>query len=93
MLALCCVWAFTLGAGPAFAGEWVAGDLHVHTTYSHDSYGGPGDDNTGLDDANTAGVSVGGQFALAKSHGCQAAGSTPSSRNRASSASMRSVSS
>lgn len=25
-------------AAPAPAGEWLAGDLHVHTTYSHDSW-------------------------------------------------------
>ncbi len=41
----------------------------MHTTYSHDSYGGPGDDNTGLDDANTIGLTVGDQFRLAGSRG------------------------
>jgi hypothetical protein len=53
----------------ASAGEWLAGDLHVHTTYSHDSYGGPGDDNTGPQDANTLGFPVLGDFALAASRG------------------------
>lgn len=27
-------------------GEWLAGDFHVHTTHSHDVWGGPDDDNT-----------------------------------------------
>ncbi len=36
-------------------GEWLAGDFHVHTTFSHDVYGGPGDENTGLDEAYTLG--------------------------------------
>ena len=66
LLALACV---AVGADPARAGVWLAGDLHVHTTYSHDSYGGPGDDNTGLEDANTVGLSVGDQFRLAGSRG------------------------
>ncbi|HEX6117383.1 MAG TPA: CehA/McbA family metallohydrolase [Solirubrobacterales bacterium] len=56
-------------AGPAFAGEWLAGDLHVHTTYSHDSFGGPGDDNTGPEEAFTLGHSVASQFAVAESRG------------------------
>jgi predicted metal-dependent phosphoesterase TrpH len=27
-------------------GEWLAGDFHVHTTWSHDVWSGPDDDNT-----------------------------------------------
>jgi hypothetical protein len=53
----------------AAAAEWLAGDLHVHTTYSHDSYGGPADDNTGPDEAYTLGWSVGDQFRIAKTRG------------------------
>jgi hypothetical protein len=58
-------------AGPAHAaeGQWLAGDLHVHTTYSHDSYGGPSDDNTGPEEAYIAGWSVGEQFQNAATRG------------------------
>jgi hypothetical protein len=54
---------------PAAAGTWLAGDLHVHTPYSHDSYGGPTDDNTGIDEAYTLGLTVQQQFTLAASRG------------------------
>jgi len=59
------------GAAPAQAaeGEWLAGDLHVHTTYSHDSYGGPSDDNTGPDEFYTLGWSVSDQFLNAATRG------------------------
>lgn len=42
---LCCLLLALAAAAPARAGEWIAGDLHVHTTYSHDRWGGPGDDS------------------------------------------------
>jgi hypothetical protein len=50
-------------------GIWLAGDLHCHTTLSHDVWGGPTDDNTGLDEAYTLGWSPGEQIALAESRG------------------------
>jgi hypothetical protein len=56
-------------ASAADADVWLAGDLHVHTTYSHDSYGGPTDDNTGPEDAYTLGYTVTEDFLLARSRG------------------------
>ncbi len=67
-LALALLFALAL-APSAQAGEWLAGDLHAHTTYSHDSYGGPGDDNTGPEELYTAGHTVASQFSVAASRG------------------------
>lgn len=47
--------------------EWLAGDFHVHTVYSHDSYGGPQDDETGPEDFYTFGWTPGQQGAIAES--------------------------
>ena len=50
-------------------GVWLHGDLHCHTVYSHDVWGGPGDDNTGLDQAYTLGWTPGEQIQLAELRG------------------------
>ena len=63
------VLALAAPAAHAAEGEWLAGDLHVHTTYSHDSYGGPSDDNTGPEEFYTLGWSVGEQFTHAVTRG------------------------
>jgi uncharacterized protein DUF3604 len=68
--ALAVVSAFSLApAAHAARGIWLAGDLHVHTTYSHDSYGGPTDDNTGPQDFYTLGYTVTEDFLLAATRG------------------------
>jgi histidinol phosphatase-like PHP family hydrolase len=54
---------------PPPVGEWLAGDLHVHTCFSHDSYCGPDDDNTGPDEFYTAGLNVDQRFTEAAAKG------------------------
>jgi len=56
-------------AAPASAGVWLSGDLHVHTTYSHDVWGGPADDNTPLEDFYTFGQTVEEDFLVARVRG------------------------
>lgn len=56
-------------AGSRPAGTWLAGDLHCHSVYSHDVWGGPGDDNTGPDEFYTHGHTPGEQIALAEQRG------------------------
>jgi hypothetical protein len=57
-------------AGPAPSrGQWLAGDFHVHTTYSHDVWAGPGDDNTTSDEAYTLGWTAAEQIFLAETRG------------------------
>ena len=59
-----------LSAAPASAGQWYAGDLHVHTTYSHDSWGGPGDDSpTDPTEYYTLGNTVQEDFLVAAARG------------------------
>lgn len=55
--------------GDAPRGTWVAGDLHCHSTYSHDVWAGPDDDNTGPEEFYTHGHTPGEQIALAELRG------------------------
>jgi hypothetical protein len=52
----------------AASGTWLAGDLHVHTCYSHDVLC-PGDDNTGPDLLYAAGFNVAQRFQQAQQRG------------------------
>lgn len=52
-------------AAPAHAAEWLAGDLHVHTCFSHDAWCPQGDDNTGPDEFYTLSLGVRERFAQA----------------------------
>lgn len=55
---------------PDQGGHWVAGDLHVHSTYSHDSYGADVDGHTtDPEELFTAGLTVGQQFQVAAARG------------------------
>ena len=60
---------------PAFAQAgaggrtWLAGDFHSHTVLSHDVWGGPGDDNTGLDESYTLGFTAAEQIRNANLRG------------------------
>ncbi len=50
-------------------GAWIAGDLHCHSTYSHDVWAGPDDDNTGPEEFYTHGHTPGEQIAIATLRG------------------------
>lgn len=62
------VWIEAQGPeGPS--GEWLAGDLHVHTCYSHDAYCPPDDFNTSPDEFYTLSGSVEERFLEAAARG------------------------
>lgn len=61
------IWVDAAAGAPS--GEWVAGDLHVHTCYSHDGWCGPDDDNTTIDEAYTLSGSVEERFVEAAARG------------------------
>jgi hypothetical protein len=67
-LALAVLAALTPSVAHA-APEWLAGDLHVHSCYSHDAYCGPSDDNTGPEEFYTYGEGVGQRFLEASARG------------------------
>ena len=54
---------------PDDGGVWLAGDLHCHTVLSHDVWGGPTDDNTGLEESWTLGWTAGEQITIAETRG------------------------
>ena len=63
------VWVTALPRSGPDTGEWLAGDLHVHTCFSHDAYCPPNDDNTGPDEFYTLGLNVGQRFLEASARG------------------------
>ncbi len=50
-------------------GQWLAGDFHVHTCYSHDVYCGPQDNEPGFEEFYTFGSTVEMQFCFAAARG------------------------
>jgi hypothetical protein len=67
-LAALCVSAAPAAAKPK-PGAWYAGDGHVHTCYSHDSYCPPDDDNTGPETFYSSFGSVEQRFSEAAAKG------------------------
>jgi predicted metal-dependent phosphoesterase TrpH len=63
------VLALLVPAAPAAGAQWLAGDGHVHTCYSHDAWCGPGDDNTGPDTFYSSGGTVDQRFTEAAAKG------------------------
>ena len=63
------VWVTALPRSGPGTGEWLAGDLHVHTCFSHDAYCGPDDDNTGPEEFYTFGLNIGQRFLEASARG------------------------
>lgn len=61
------VWVSSAGGAPS--GRWLAGDLHVHTCYSHDAYCPPDDDNTGPEELYTLSGTVEERFLEASVRG------------------------
>src|SRR3954470_1231159 len=68
-LASSSLWLPGASAGRPRGGVWLPGDLHTHSTYSHDVYGGPTDDNTGPDESYTLGLPVAGKFLEGRERG------------------------
>src|SRR4051794_41195649 len=58
-----------LGRSASARGVWLPGDLHTHSTYSHDVYGGPTDDNTRPDEAYTLGLPLAGKVLEGRGRG------------------------
>jgi hypothetical protein len=54
---------------PVHDGMWLAGDLHIHTCYSHDAWCPLNDNNTGPDEFYTLSLTVQEQFCSAAQRG------------------------